>query len=181
MIHYFLKYPLDSLPFPIIFIRLSCRISKLSLAISLCGVWTNVIGLAASSWEIGTSAPLSELALTLQIISSMICYFSPLPGLNIVQICPFHLSLQDVSSACLSKSWSVKLAPFRIPLVANPVIRQPIWLRSSEVFCFSFLDYIIPHGEEEVNGFFVVFLPIFFLYCGYFLVTTSHNFPQSLK
>ena len=89
--------------------------------------------------------------------------------------------LQDVSSACLSKSRSVKLAPFRIPLVANPVIRQPIWLRSSEVFCFSFLDYIIPHGEEEVNGFFVVFLPIFFLHCGYFLVTISHNFPQSLK
>ena len=76
---------------------------------------------------------------------------------------------------------SAMLAPVRIPWVANPVIRQSIWLRFSEVFCFSFLAYIISHELSEVNGFSVVILHIFFHYCGYFLVTTSHNFPQSRK
>ena len=42
---------------------------------------------------------------------------------------------------------SAMLAPVRIPWVANPVIRQSIWLRSSEVFCFSFLGYIIPQDK----------------------------------
>ena len=63
VIRYFLRHPLDSLPFPIKFIQLSCRISKLPCTISLCSVWTDVIGPAVSSWETATSAPLSDPAL----------------------------------------------------------------------------------------------------------------------
>ena len=77
------------------------------------------------SWEIGTLAPLlfAEPALTCRSFP----HFDFVRLLNNVQV---YLSGHTfMNSASVSKSRSVKLAPVRILLVANPVIRQSIWLK----------------------------------------------------